>query len=134
MALPRYDIRPDAEARFLRVTLSGDWDTATSERFATDIAERLRLMLAGGVRQGELRTLIDMRDKMVVPQQATAHFTRLIRPGGPSKRIALLASGALHRLQVKRFIDDRCRLFEHETDAMAWLLAEPEQDAAPAGD
>ncbi|MBI0474345.1 hypothetical protein D9601_03070 [Sphingomonas sp. MA1305] len=134
MAPPRYDIRPDANARFLRVTLSGDWDVAISERFATDIAERLRTMLAGGVRHGELRTLIDMRDKMVLPQQAAAHFTRLIRPGGPSKRIALLASGALHRLQVKRFIDDRCRLFEHETDAMAWLLAEPAQDAAPADD
>ena len=36
--------------------------------------------------------------------------------------LAVLVSGALHRMQAKRFADPRHRLFDTEQEARAWLF------------
>lgn len=124
MTRPTYDIDADAAGEFLRLTLAGDWDRETAERYAVDVAAAVRGMLAAGVRHGQLRTLIDMRRKKVVPQEVVGMFAKMVQPDSPLKRIAMLPSGALHRLQAKRIADDRCALFDNEADARAWLFAD----------
>ncbi len=124
MARPTYEIEADTAGAFLRLTLTGDWDAEIAARFAADVAATLRRMSAEGVRHGTLRTLVDMRHKNVVPQNVAAEFAKMVRPDSPSKRIALLVSGALHRLQAKRIADARQRVFDDEDAALAWLLAD----------
>ncbi|WP_294297290.1 hypothetical protein [uncultured Sphingomonas sp.] len=121
MVQPTYHIMPDVAGAFLRIDLAGDWDAEITARFTADVTKTLREMLAGGLRQGELRTLIDMRDKNILPRHLVAEFARLVRPDSPSKQIALVVSSALHRLQTKRVADERSRLFDTEAEALAWL-------------
>ncbi len=122
MVEPSYSIEADAPGKFLRLTLVGDWNPEIAVRYADEVGATVRRMMADGVRRGELRTLVDMRRKNVAPQSVVAEFEKMVRPDSPSKRIALLSSGALHRLQAKRVADDRCALFEAEDAALAWLL------------
>ncbi len=121
MIAPTYSIEPDAANEFLRLTLTGDWDVAIAQRFGADVTRTLRKMIGQGVRPGHLRTLIDMRRKNLLPQNAAAEFAKMVRPDSPSKRIAMLVSGAVHRLQAKRMSGDRHQIFELEEAAMAWL-------------
>ncbi|KQU61730.1 hypothetical protein ASG67_00620 [Sphingomonas sp. Leaf339] len=122
MIAPTYFIEPDAANEFLRLTLTGDWDVAISQRFAADVARTLREMIGQGARPGHLRTLIDMRRKSLLPQNAAAEFAKMVRPDSPSKRIAMLVSGAIHRLQARRMSGERHQVFGSEEAAMAWLM------------
>ncbi|MDR6787590.1 hypothetical protein J2Y58_000931 [Sphingomonas sp. BE138] len=122
MTEPTYKIEADAAGEFLKLTLTGDWNVDITERFGREVAATLGQMLATGTRHGHLRTLIDMRHKNVVPQTVAAEFGRMVRPDSPSKKIALLVSGALHRMQAKRLSDHRHRLFDTEAAARAWLF------------
>ena len=122
MIAPTYVIEPDVANEFLRLTLTGDWDVAIAQRFAADVTRTLREMMGQGARPGHLRTLIDMRRKNLLPQNAAAEFAKMVRPDSPSKRIAMLVSGAIHRLQAKRMSGDRHQIFESEEEAMAWLM------------
>ncbi|KTT74605.1 hypothetical protein [Sphingomonas endophytica] len=124
MAEPSFAIDADARAQFLKLTLVGDWDAAITARFAAEVMATLRGMMSGGMAHGQLRTLLDMRRKGVVPQVVANEFARILHKDSPSRRVAILASGALHRLQVKRLMDDRCALFDTEEEARAWLFAD----------
>jgi len=86
-------------------------------------------MLATGTRHGQLRTLMDMRQKNILPQNVAVEFARMVRPDSPSRKVALLVSGALHRMQAKRIGDARYAVFETEEAALAWLYV-PEDGAA----
>lgn len=118
---PTYMIEADAPGEFLRLTLTGYWNPEITARFAADVAATLARMLATGTRRGHLRTLIDMRQKHLLPQNVAADFAQMVRPESPSRRIAMLVSGAVHRLQAKRMCDDRRRVFDSEEAALAWL-------------
>lgn len=123
MIPPTFYIEADAPGEFLKLTLTGDWDAEITARFAAEVGTTLRRMVAGGTRHGHLRTLIDMKRKNVVPQHVAAEFAKMVRPDSPSKQIALVFSGALHRMQTKRIADERCALFESVEEARAWLFA-----------
>ncbi|WP_210358074.1 hypothetical protein [Sphingomonas beigongshangi] len=127
MTRPTYSIDFDAPGEFLRLTLRGDWDTDITERFAADVATTLRKMLASGTRHGHLRTLIDMREKNLLPQNVVAEFAKMVRPDSPSFRIAMIVATKLHALQAKRISDDKRAVFDSEAAAMAWLM-----EGAPA--
>ncbi|KQN93085.1 hypothetical protein ASE95_10935 [Sphingomonas sp. Leaf231] len=124
MTKPTYKIEPDVRGEFLRLTLTGDWGAEIAARFADDVAATLQRMLKSGLRHGHLRTLIDMREKNVLPQEVANHFARMVRPDSPSRKIALIVSGPLHRLQTKRIADHRHAVFGDEATALAWLYAE----------
>lgn len=124
MTPPTFHIEADAPGEFLKLTLAGDWDEEIAARLAVDVAATLRRMLAGGTRHGHLRTLIDMRRKNVLPQTVAADFAKMVRPDSPSKKIALVFSGPLHRMQAKRIADDRCALFNNVEEAHAWLYCD----------
>ncbi len=129
MTEPTYTIDADARGEFLRLTLKGDWNAGITERFAAEVALTLRRMLATGTRHGQLRTLMDMRQKNILPQNVAVEFSRMVRPDSPSRKVALLVSGALHRMQAKRIGDARYAVFETEEAALAWLYV-PEDGAA----
>lgn len=122
MTPPSYTIEPDAAGEYLHIVMSGHWNEAITAQFSADVAKVLERMLRSGTRHGHLRTLIDMRHKNVVPQSVASEFARMVHPGSPSKRIALVFSGAVHRLQAKRIADDRCRTFDDLDDARSWLF------------
>jgi len=128
MTEPTYEIEPDAANEFLRLTLTGDWNVDITARFAADVAAALQTMIAHGARPGHFRTLIDMRRKNLLPQNVAAEFAKMVRPDSPSKRIAMLVSGAIHRIQAKRIADDRRAVFDREEDALVWLM----DDGVPA--
>ena len=124
MDQPTYTIEPYAKTGFLRLTLTGHWNVDIATRFAADVDTTLRQMLEQGVKHGELLTLIDMRRKHILPQNVAAEFAKMVRPGSPSRRIAMLVSGALHRLQAQRLSDARRKSFDDEAEALAWLADE----------
>jgi hypothetical protein len=124
MVEPTYTIAPDPPRGFLHLTLAGNWNAEMTGRFVADVNATLRQMLATGVRHGELRTLVDMRHKNILPQDAVAEITRMVRPNSPSKCIALLIAGPLHRMQAKRLVDERYAIFNDEPPALAWLWAD----------
>ncbi|MBM6578240.1 hypothetical protein KCP91_17785 [Microvirga sp. SRT01] len=66
-----------------------------------------------------------MREKNILPQQAAAEFAKIVRPDSPSRKIALVVSGTLHRLQAKRLsTQEKHRIFDREDEALEWLWAE----------
>lgn len=135
MTEPTYHIEPDVPGKFLRIVMAGDWNPDITARFADDVAQTLRTMLATGLRHGELRTLIDMREKHVLPQTVAAEFAKMVRPDSPSKRIALIVSSAIHRLQAKRIADARQSIFDSEEAALDWLgVARPPAAGATESD
>lgn len=125
MTDPSYHILPDVKGAFLRIEMAGNWNADIVARFSAEVTQTLRDMLANGLTHGELRALIDMREKHVLPQNVAAEFAKLVRPDSPSKRIAVLVSGAIHRLQAKRIGDARQGIFADEPAALAWLGISP---------
>ncbi len=132
MITPTYEIVPDAAGEFLTLRLAGDWDMPTAMRFAEDVADAIRGMIALGARPGHFLTLIDMRRKNILPQNVADEFIKMVRPDSPSKRIAMLVSGAIHHMQAKRIASERHRIFGCEQDAIAWLR-EGDRVATAAG-
>ncbi len=130
MTQPTYTIEPNPANEFLRLTLTGDWDMEITTRFTADVAIALQTMIAHGARPGHFRTLIDMREKKLLPQNVAAEFAKMVRPDSPSKRIAMLVSGAIHKMQANRIASERHAVFMAEDAAMAWLLEEPATRAA----
>ncbi len=127
MVAPTYTIETDPAREFLHLTLAGDWDQPTAERFGTAVAKAIGTMRAAGARHGHFLTLLDMSRKNILPQNVAAEFAKLIRPDSPSKRIAMVVSGAVHLMQAKRIgSDDTRRCFLTEAEAREWLFAPDE--------
>jgi hypothetical protein len=131
MADPLFLIEPDSARKLLRITQTGNWTMETVQRYAAALSDAVRhMMLVDGVKHGELITLIDMTSKGVLPREVADALGRMVRPDSPSRRIAFVTSGALHRLQARRLVSDpRVRIFDREADALAWLM---ERDAIAA--
>ncbi|KQM63195.1 hypothetical protein ASE75_11980 [Sphingomonas sp. Leaf17] len=128
-----YSFETDPARNFLRINLTGNWDLPLVERFTTDVATTIRGMIVAGATPGEFRTIVDMSRKYILPQNAVSELGRMIRPDSPSRKIALLVSGTLHKLQAKRFtVSDKHRTFDQESDAVAWLWTDADDTASPA--
>jgi hypothetical protein len=93
--------------------------------FVADLERTIRGMIGAGARYGQFLTIVDMREKNILPQQAAAEFAKIVRPDSPSRKIALVVSGTLHRLQAKRLsTQEKHRIFDREDEALEWLWAE----------
>jgi hypothetical protein len=120
-----YRFETDPARNFLRVELDGVWDESLTAAFVVDLERTIRGMIGAGAIYGEFRTIVDMSRKNILPQNATAEFAKIMRPDSPSRRIALVVSGTLHRLQAKRLSTmDKYRIFDRDDDALAWLWAD----------
>lgn len=120
-----YRFETDPARNFLRIELDGVWDESLTAAFVIDLERTIRGMIGAGAIYGEFRTIVDMSRKNILPQNATAEFAKIMRPDSPSRRIALVVSGTLHRLQAKRLSTmDKYRIFDRDDDALAWLWAD----------
>ena len=120
-----YHFETDIDRNYLRLNLAGMWNQRLATAFLSDLEQTIRGMLGAGARYGEFRTLVDMSRKNILPQDAVAEFQSVIRPDSPSRRIALIVSGPLHKMQTKRIaISDKHRIFDREGDALEWLWAD----------
>ncbi len=127
MVAPTFTIDTDPAREFLHLTLTGDWDQPTAERFAAAVPKAIHGMIAAGARPGHFLTLLDMSRKNILPQNVAAEFAKMIRPDSPSKRIAMVVSGAVHRIQAKRIGKDGSRrCFDTEAQARDWLFGPDE--------
>jgi hypothetical protein len=121
----RYKFETDPVRNFLRVELAGTWDQPLTTVFVADLERTIRGMIGAGARYGQFLTIVDMREKNILPQQAAAEFAKIVRPDSPSRKIALVVSGTLHRLQAKRLsTQEKHRIFDREDEALEWLWAE----------
>lgn len=117
-----YHFTTDPVRNFLRVELAGTWDQSLATVFVADLERTIRGMIGAGAVYGEFRTIVDMSRKNILPQHAAAEFAKITRPDSPSRRIALIVSGSLHRLQAKRLSTmEKHRIFDREDEALAWL-------------
>ena len=120
----RYKFETDPVRNFLRVELAGTWDQPLTTVFVADLERTIRGMIGAGARYGQFLTIVDMREKNILPQQAAAEFAKIVRPDSPSRKIALVVSGTLHRLQAKRLsTQEKHRIFDREDEALEWLWA-----------
>jgi hypothetical protein len=123
MIPPTFTIDTDPAREFLHLTLAGDWDQPTAIRFGEAVTGAIGTMLAAGARHGHFLTLLDMSRKNILPQNVAAEFAKMNRPDSPSRRIAMVVSGAVHMMQAKRISNDsRRRCFDTEAAARAWLF------------
>ncbi len=135
MVPPTFTIDTDPAREFLHLTLTGDWDQPTAERFGLEVTKAIRGMVAAGARPGHFLTLLDMSRKNILPQNVAAEFAKMIRPDSPSKRIAMVVSGAVHRIQAKRIgNEDRRRCFDTEAEARGWLFTPDDAVPSPAAE
>ncbi len=125
MVPPSFVIEPDPAREFLRITMTGDWTMDTLDRFAAEVGTTLRTMVAAqGVRHGHLMTLVDMTRKGVLPQDVGNAMAAMVNGRDtPSRKIAHVVKGAIHKFQARRLSDDpRIRQFDTEAEAVIWLF------------
>lgn len=122
---PHFVVTPDPDRRLLQIAMTGFWDAATVERLHDALRPVIGRMLDDGVPYGELLTLVDMRGKDVMPQPALERVSQFVRDDSPSRRVALIVDGKVHRLQAKRIaVSQKYAVFEDEAAARAWLGVE----------
>jgi hypothetical protein len=119
---PRFTITADPALNLVTIIMGGFFAQPDIDAFerARDIAHR---KLRCGPNQH--LTLVDMRDMMIQSQEAIAGFQRVLNsPAAKSKRIAIITSQTLARMQVERAAVRRdVQYFSGElAEARQWLL------------
>ena len=122
---PAYKILIDPPRKYVEVHMIGLWDAATVQRFDRDLRRLLPALPKGGCRMGEQITLFDSTAFPVQPQDVSAHLAGMAADRSiGSRRIAVLVSGVLNKLQTRR-IAPGYHIFDDRNEALAWL-AEPD--------
>ena len=114
-----YEISLDRDRKLLRAVFNGLWDLQTLERYET---EREAAVRDAGWRSGEYDYLLDLRDHPVQTKDVSAKSYEYYHTYQPRPRkLALIVTSALARMQVMRIVDTAERLFDNEQDALDWL-------------
>ena len=117
----QFSIGVDVTRDLVRLKLSGFFAVADVERFceARDAAHR-QLTCAPHAHV----TLVDLRDMKIQPQESVSAFGSLLAdPAHQSRKLALVFSLSLARMQLQRAAGDRrARYFTSIADAEAWLF------------
>ena len=120
----------DRDRALLRVELHGFWDLATMDSYEPQFHQALaELDSLGAVRTS---CLVDARDYPVQSHAITERQNWFVAKLGPlqADRAALIVATTLVRMQAARGLpEDRMRVFESETEALAWLGCAPEECA-----
>lgn len=124
-----YTIHADAEGARVRARLSGFFDIDEVNRFSREEQDAAQQVLS---RHDTFDLLIETPEGPAQGQDTLEAFRRLILASPlKARRIAIVSSSALLRMQVRRVLaSDRVQVFEATTGADAWL---DEDDTASAG-
>lgn len=120
-----FDIQVEPGCDLVTICLSGFFKPDDVTRFA-QARDRAHLRLTCGPNQH--LTLVDMRGMQIQSQDSVAAFGQVLRnPATASKRIAIVVTQSLARMQVQRAAEHRdIQYFADDVAAArAWLLTEP---------
>lgn len=124
---PAFTIRIEPARKFVEIIMRGHWDDATIRRFDRELRHLLRALPRGGCRIGEQNTLFDTTEYAVQSQEVLARLGAMAAdPSIGSRRIAVLVSSTLVKLQARRIAPDY-GLFNDRDEALEWLF-EPEPE------
>ena len=119
---PAFTIRIAPERNYVEIVMRGYWDDATMKRFDSELRRMLPALPAGGCRIGEQNTLFDTTAYAVQSQDVLAQLgTMASDPSIGSRRIAVLVSSVLNKLQTRR-IAPGYGLFSDREAALQWLF------------
>lgn len=124
-----FDIQVEPDCDLVTITLSGFFKPEDVARFE-QARNRAHFRLTCGPNQH--LTLVDMRGMQIQSQESVAAFARVLRnPSTASKRIAIVVTQSLARMQVQRAAEQRDIHYFADDLAAArrWLLAD---EALPA--
>jgi hypothetical protein len=113
-------IRVDVPHSVVHITMSGFFDTAEIAAFFASCQREFARLRCGPNRH---LTLIDMRGFDIQSQDAVEQFRRVVgNSSTAARRLAIVVSKSLARLQIKRITSGRCvAFFTSPEDAMRWL-------------
>lgn len=119
---PAFTIRIDAPRKYVEIRLRGQWDEATARRFERELRAALPALPRGGCPIGAQNTLFDSTEYAVQSQDVSAVLAGMAGdPSIGSRRIAVLVSSALSKLQTRR-VAPGYGVFDDRDAAMAWLF------------
>jgi len=119
---PAFTIRISPARKFVEIIMFGHWDAATMRRFDSELRRLLPALPAGGCRIGDQSTLFDTTDYAVQSQDVLEQLGGMAADKSiGSRRIAVLVSKTLTKLQVRRIAPDY-GLFSERDEAMRWLF------------
>lgn len=116
-----YRIEPDVDAKALRLTFNGFWNTSILADFQKDIGIATKKIQS---RNPNFHTLIDQRLFGVQSAETASGLTSVFEvtyntQGG---RVAIVIGGTLSKLQIDRHIStSSLKTFVNIADACAWL-------------
>lgn len=116
--MSNYTLTWNAGSKIVILRVTGFVPDAEAEVMA---AELLRMANMARREAGFLRVLFDNSKGAVFPPKAAEALAFLKTILSPADRNAVLVAGSLNRLQADRNRSANTRLFDTETDAMAWL-------------
>lgn len=118
---PAFTIRIAPERKLLEIEYRGYWDAATLQRYDAELRRKLSALRSCGCAHGEHVTILDMRSFPVQSQEMLAGLGAMtINPVFRSRRVAVVLSSALGKMQAKRTAPDY-GMFDDREEAAAWL-------------
>ena len=123
-----YAIDFSSDLNLIDIRWTGLFDQPTVDAYARELIRRFR---EEGFRPG-YRLRMDMSGTSVQPVDAAQAINRRLGTFPRASRIAIVASSAITRMQVRRFMTQPyLRIFNSADDALAWLVA-PQDDTQAA--
>jgi hypothetical protein len=117
-----FTVRIDVPRKYVEICLIGLWDDAIAQRFERELRGLLPALPQGGCPIGEQNTLFDSTAFPVQSQDVTARLAGMAADRSiGSRRIAVLVSSALSKLQTRR-IAPGYGVFDDREEAMHWLF------------
>lgn len=118
-----FEITTCSTARLMRVRFIGNWTLETVDQLRQATRAEEGRLAASGCPPHELLILLDRRDQGPHPQDVVEALRQLsIENSGKAKRVALLISGMLTKMQVKRInVTGTTQVFRSEALALEWL-------------
>jgi len=112
---PAFTIRIAPARKFVDIIMFGHWGAATMQHFDSELRRLLPALPAGGCRIGDQNTLFDTTDYAVQSQDEMEQFGGMAADKSiGSRRIAVLVSKSLAKLQVRRIAPDYGVLTERD--------------------
>ncbi len=121
---PHFCISPEPAFDLVIIEMSGFFEPADIERFEAARNTAHRKLTS---KPNEHVTLVDIRGMLIQSQEAVERFRAiLMNPAYTSKRIAIVVSKTLARMQIQRAAAGRdVKFFTDDTAAArAWLLGD----------
>ncbi len=115
-----YEISVDRDHNLVRAALGGFFTVSEVQAFA---CEMQAVIASLNCIPGQHCVLIDASQGMPQAQDVTVAFVHMIGAAPvQARRIAVVAEGALYRMQTRRILAiDRSAMFETSAEAEAWI-------------